>query len=571
MSNLLKIVSSQYKHLPGRMEDVIDPRTITKGSLFQNEPFSFQALYRAPQKTLCLAVSVAAKTTLPIEAFRVDYVAAIHVGNPYREAGFESDNPGLFPDILMPRPANPEIVALNTAWGHCSYFEKDTDALLNATDRDFQSVWFTINPNNTNLPVGEHTVTITLTSLADKKILEEKELCLTILEPRLPDHDTYYTNWFHVDCACDAFGTKPYSNAFYRIFDSYIKNMARHRQNTLLLPAFTPALDTAVGAERMNVQLVDIQKNNGTWFFGFDKMRRFVRHAKKCGIRFFEHCPLFSQWGAEHAPNIYDKDGARLFGFDTDATGEEYRQFLRAYLTAFLSFAKEEGIDKSIIFHLSDEPSLKHLPSYRSAHDTVCDLLGGNPIADAMAAMEFYREGLVDQPILHVNHIDEVEEPCPTKWMYYTGGVYEKCCSNRMVTNTAALTRVIGVQMYRYGAIGFLQWAYNYYYDRLSAGYGDPRSAINTYKLYPGITHLCYPISDRRGQYVVPSIREKLMAEAFDDLRALKLLEQKIGREATLALCEGALGPITCRTIPEGEAMRHLRETINQAIIDNIS
>ena len=37
-----------------------------------------------------------------------------------------------------------------------------------------------------------------------------------------------------------------------------------------------------------------------------------------------------------------------------------------------------------------------------------------------------------------------------------------------MVSNTAALTRVIGVQLYRYQALGFLHWAYNFYYDRLS-------------------------------------------------------------------------------------------------------
>ena len=84
--------------------------------------------------------------------------------------------------------------------------------------------------------------------------------------------------------------------------------------------------------------------------------------------------------------------------------------------------------------------------------------------------------------------------------------------------------------------------------------------------MYPGITHLCYPITGRGENRVAPSIREKLMAEAFDDLRALKLLESKIGRQETLAICESKLGPITCRTIPEGEALRELRETVNRAI-----
>jgi hypothetical protein len=566
MSELLKIVSSQYKHLPGRMDDFIDPRTITSGTLMRNEPFSFQALYRAPEKSFCLAVSVAAKTTLPIEAYRVDYVAAVHAANPNGEPGYESDAPGLFPDILLPRPAAPEIIALDTAWGYCSYFEKNVDHLLNATANDFQSVWFTVNPDSRTLNAGEYDIVISLTSLTDRKLLAEKTLTLTVLDAELPANDTYYTNWFHVDCVCDAFGVKPYSTAFYRIFDRYIANMTRHRQNTLLLPAFTPPLDTAVGAERMNVQLIDIERDADGWHFDFTKMRRFVRHAKKGGIRYFEHCHLFSQWGAEHAPNIYNKNGSRIFDFETDATGDEYIEFLRSYLPAFFDFARKEGIAHSLVFHLSDEPTLKHLASYRSAHDTVADLISGNPIADAMAAIEFYQEGLVDHPIYHVNHADDFADACPTKWLYYTGGTYEKKCSNRMVSNTAALTRVIGVQLYRYQALGFLHWAYNFYYDRLSMGYGDPRSALNTYKMYPGITHLCYPITGRGENRVVPSIREKLMAEAFDDLRALKLLESKIGRQETLAICESKLGPITCRTIPEGEALRELRETVNRAI-----
>ena len=59
------------------------------------------------------------------------------------------------------------------------------------------------------------------------------------------------------------------------------------------------------------------------------------------------------------------------------------------------------------------------------------------------------------------------------------------------------------------------------------------------------------------------------MREAMDDLRALKLLESKIGREKTLAMCEEKLGRITYRTIPLGEAMRELREEINASIEEN--
>lgn len=569
MAELLKLVSSQYKHLPGRDSDIIDPRTISCATMLKNEPLSFQVLYRAPKGNFCFPVSVAAETALPIEAWRVDYVAAMHAANPCNEPGYESNLPGLFPDILMPRPAKPELAPIRVG-GVTQQSEKDVDHLLNATDGDFQSVWFTVNPDSQPLAAGEYTVRLTMTELKTGNLVTEESLTVTVIDAALPDHKVYYTNWFHVDCICDLFGVKPYSNAFYKLFDEYVTNMVRHRQNTLLLPAFTPPLDTIVGRERMNVQLVDVEKTEKGWKFGFEKMRRFIRRAKKCGIRTFEHSHLFSQWGALNTPNIYDKDGKRIFGFDTNATGEAYRTFIRAYLAEFLQFAETEGIKDNLLFHISDEPTLAQLENYRAAREVVADLMEGYPVADAMSHVEFYDAGLVNNPVAMVKYADQFEGKCPNFWLYYTGGTYEHFCSNRLVSNTAALTRVIGVQMYRYNAAGFLQWAYNYYYDFRSRGCCAPQNAPNTYRMYPGVSYLCYPILGRGDRHVVPSIREKLMAEAMDDLRALKLLESKIGRDATLALCEETLGELSCNTIPEGEALRELREKVNTKLAEFI-
>ena len=570
MSTLLKIVSSQYKHLPGRDESLVDTRIITNGSMLKNEPFSFQVLYKAPKSLLPLAVSISAKTELPISAYRVDYVPVMHIMNLHNDVtGYESDKPGLFPDILMPRPANPEIYHQNTIGGDYAYFEKDTVNLLNATDIDFQSTWFTVNPDSENLNAGIYNITIALTSLNDNSILEEESITVEVIDAELPEHNTYYTNWFHMDCICDMFGVELYGDEFYSIFDEYVTNMSRHRQNVILLPAFTPPLDTPVGRERMNVQLVKIENKNGQWIFGFDEMRKYVRHALKCGIKYFEHCHIFSQWGAKSAPNIYNSNGERIFDFHTDAAGEEYVCFIRAYLTAFFEFAREEGIFDDLIFHISDEPAEAHKDSYRKARENIQDLLQGHIVADAMCSPKFYEEGLVDHPIAFMRHADEFDGKCPTLWLYYTGYPLAGC-TNRMITNTSARTRVLGLQLYRYNALGFLDWAYNYYYDRLSAGCFDPKANPHGYKMYPGITYLAYPITSQGDVHVVPSIREKLMAEAFDDLRALKLLESKIGRGAVLKICEAKLGTIDSHTDPNADSLYELRQIINDKIKENI-
>ena len=570
MPELLKIVSSQYKHLPNSKSDFITPRVITGASILKNETFSFQALYRAEGGTFCHEVSVWLETELPAKAWRVDYVPVINTAASESGKEYESKEPGLFPDMLTPRPVKPEIIKVGREQSF--YFEKGVDATLNADAERFQSVWFTINPDSHTLKAGEYKIRVGLTSLQTNSLIAEDFITLRVIDASLPPQDFYYTNWFHVDCLCDLFNVKPYSNSFYKIFDRYIKNMTAHRQNTLLLPAFTPPLDTAVGDERMNVQLVEITNINGVWKFGFEKMRHFVRHAKKSGIKIFEHCHLFSQWGAKNAPNIYDRDGKRIFGFDTDASSEEYKVFIQAYLKEFFVFAREEKIEKNLIFHLSDEPEANQIANYREAHDRVAALLEGNPICDAMYDTALYEAGLVDQPILATRFLEEYnEERCPSIWIYYTGGDRDPArhAANRKISNTAAATRVIGLHMYKYKALGFLHWAYNFYYDKLSYGFTAPNVCVNTYKALPGIAYLCYPINERGGGSVTPSIREKLMGEAMDDLRALKLLESKIGREKTLAICEEKLGEINAYTIPKGEELRELRELINEKIRTN--
>ena len=558
---LLKVVSSQYKHLPGRTAADIDPRTLKSASMLTNDMFSFQALYRAEEGVMNQPVSLTAVCEgLRIGAWRVDYVPILYVCNPKNEPGYESDKPGLYPDVLMPRPAAPEVEGI---------YEKDTLNLLNATGGDYQAVWFTVNPDSTMLTAGEYTIRIALTALLDGTLLAEQELKLEVIDAALPESDVYYTNWFYEDVLCDTFDVELYSDKFYEIFDDYVSNMARHRQNTLLLPAFTPPLDTPVGSERMNVQLTDIRRDENGWHFGFERMRTFVRHALRCGIRTFEHCHLFSQWGAEHAPNIYDTTGKRIFGFDTDAFSEEYVTFIRSYLKAFFAFAKEEGIENHLFFHISDEPVLDQLESYRKAVSQVADLLEGYVTADAMSRLEFYTEGLVKQPIASVRSADSFMGKCDSFWLYYTGGVnYEKLGgTNRLMTNTAARTRVLGVQMFHYKALGFLHWGYNFYYDRLSAGRFVPQSAPNAYKNFPGAAHLVYPVFGRGVCHVATSIREKLMAEAMDDLRALKLLASRIGFEAVDAMCERILGhPAVTGLVPEGDALLKLREAINQKI-----
>lgn len=560
-NNLLKIVSSQLKLIPSMADAEIADFEISRASAMRNDPFSFQILYRLnPEEIYPHPLSIDISTDgLPAAEWRVDFVPVTCAANEYKERGYVSNNPGMFPDILMPRPISPEIVNK----GGMNY-EKDVENLLNSTCETYQTVWVTLNPDSELLNAGNYSIGVKLINLSDLSILGTVSLDFEIIDAILPEQSEYYTNWFHIDSLCKAHEVEPYSDRFYDIFRSYIKNAVRHRMNTLLLPAFTPMLDTPRDCERMNVQLVDIKRSADGWEFGFERLRRFIREADACGIRTFEHCHLFSQWGAEHAPNIYDTDGKLLFGWKTDAASDEYRDFIRSYLTAFLDFAKGEGLTSDrLIFHISDEPTEKQLEGYKRAFDVVSDLLSEYNMIDALSEVSFWKTGLVKQPVAYIHNADSFYAECPSFWLYYTCGIYERNSARRLISNTAARTRVLGLQMYRYKAKGFLHWGYNYYFDRMSEGFFDPKSNPCGYKQLPGSSYLAYPMRST----VVPSMREKHMCEAFDDLRAVKLLESLIGREATLDFCEERLGEkINSTLIPEKNALFTLREEINRRI-----
>ena len=103
----------------------------------------------------------------------------------------------------------------------------------------------------------------------------------------------------------------------------------------LLTPLFTPPLDTEIGKERMTVQLVDIEKEEGKYQFNFERLDWFMKFAEQCGVKYFEMPHLFTQWGAEFTPKIValaDGKEQKIFGWEKKALSKEYKEFLSAFL-----------------------------------------------------------------------------------------------------------------------------------------------------------------------------------------------------------------------------------------------
>lgn len=513
-----------------------------KASLLQNERFSFLLAF-------CSETGGAANISL--EGTFADTASFFLVEEVPSELPVYKDSdsyylrrePGLFPDVL--RPITKSFSLYLGKW---------------------QSVWVQLDPQG-KVPAGKHAVQVKMQK--DGAAWAEAFLELEVIGAHLPEQTLTVTSWFHSDCLMNRYQVDVFSEEYWRITEEYVKTYVCHGNNMLLTPLFTPALDTMPGEERPTVQLVDVCRDGDVYTFGFEKLTRWVEMAKRCGVRYFELSHLFTQWGAKNAPKIMGtKDGCykRLFGWETRAAGRAYTEFLTQFAAALTVYLDENRLRDSCFLHVSDEPSSKQYRSYKKKADMLKRLFPGFPLLDALSDFKFYEKGVTQIPIPAVDHAEAFMGKVPQFWTYYCCGQHKEFVPNRLMAMPGERTRVLGFQLYNAGAAGFLQWGYNFWNTRLSQAVIDPFRVTDAGKAFPsGDAFVVYPGEDGSA---IPSLRLKLCYEAFQDQRALQLLEKLAGRETALqVLCEGLEEPLSFKQYPHSEQwLRETRERINQKI-----
>ena len=400
----------------------------------------------------------------------------------------------------------------------------------------------------------------------------EETLRLEVIGAKLPKQTLLYTSWFHCDCLADTYGVEIFSDRFFEIMRSFVTAAAKTGMNMILLPAFTPPLDTTPGKERRTAQLVQVERKGEEYRFDFSLMKKYIELCRECGIRNFEHSHFFTQWGAKHAPKVMatvDGEYKRIFGWETDSASEEYAAFLKSYIMALKAFLKKMDLENHIMFHISDEPDIKYISYYENAQKIVGEEIKGYACGDALSHYEYYAKGYTKRPIVIVDS-EEMEQfvaNCSDYWVYYTGNQLTQGCSNRIIPTPSARNRVIGLQMYVSGAKGFLHWGYNYYYGVLSHGLFNPIANPCGYNQLAGTSYLVYPSITGEA---IPSLRMKVFYEGLNDYRALQLLENLTGREATLDFIEKTAGKVNYKFHPSNSEMVAFRQKLNQEIIKYI-
>ncbi len=557
------VLSSLYRVFPE-----VDPTAAQKTtfSCMKNEPLSFQVAFKL-NEGVSLPFNLKIETDLPISLYSEGAVPVFQSFDPKLEDKYRS---GLFYDMLLPKTVNPKLINGGNPWSKIN-FDGD-DIQLHAVKDSWKAVWLTVNENEKAITPGKRTIKLRLLSRSSNEPVGECELTVDVIDAKLPKQKLIYTNWFHCDCLCDTYGVEMFSERFWEIFRNFATAAAKNGMNMILTPCFTPALDTPIGGERMTAQLIGVEVTDGQYKFDFSNLKRFIDEAKKCGIKYFEHSHFFTQWGAKHAPKVMaavDGKYKRLFGWETKATGKKYSAFLRAYIPELLKFLKKQKIDKNFLFHVSDEPSPTMKEDYLKATNIVRDLLDGYMRGDALSHYEFYGEGIVQTPIVATDHIHDFKGKCKNLWAYYTGGQRVDGMSNRKLNCSPERNRMLGVQLYSYNVKGFLHWGYNFYYDMLSYGLFDPKNEPCHYVgANPATAFMVYPALD--GD-CIQSIRQKVFYDGLNDMRALQLLQSKIGRKATLEFLKEHYGEVDFHTAAESEEkLLKFREALNQKIRESV-
>ncbi|MBR2722434.1 MAG: DUF4091 domain-containing protein [Clostridia bacterium] len=552
---ITKLISSLEKCF---LDEKIDQyEALERATMLKNERYSFQMIFTSDKDAIqvmkfCKPVVDAGALTPFITIRTVEHVPVTEpVYTPVPDDNYLRTTPGIYPDLLMPLRHN---------------------GTFSVVQDQLRSVWIEVDPRG-KVEAGSYPIVIDLYDRNGEHI-SKATMELEIIDASLPEQELIYTQWFHCDSLAHYYRCEVWSEEHWTLIERFARTAVRNGINLLLTPVHTPPLDTKVGGERLTVQLVDVTLENGKYHFGFDRLDRWIDMCNRVGIRYFEIAHLFTQWGAAHAPKIMatvDGEYKKLFGWETDATGEDYVAYLRAFLPAFLTHMKARGDDRRCFFHISDEPNETTLPTYCAAKDVVAEILADYPIMDALSSLEFYEKGIVKVPVPANDHIQPfIEAGAKNLWSYH-------CClqgngvSNRFVAMPLYRTRSLGMQLYKYDIVGFLHWGYNHYLNVFSEDTVEPFLELGGEDWVPaGDAHSVYPSFTG---YPLESMRIVAFFEGLQDQRAMKLAEQYYGKEAVVAKIEELFGEELRfdRCAKSASTMKNIREAINGMIKEAVS
>ncbi len=477
----------------------------TNGVMLKNERYNFQVAVREEKFSQIYGTRLVVKGDISdyvtVRVVKcVPAVLTMYVDSDDYVIFPRGKDSGLYPDVLAEEPT------------------------ADIPQNKWVAFWLTVH-NKDGLPVGKHNLKIELFG-ENNEVLGTTEYNLEVLDAEIPDSDFPVTHWVHYDAIANYYNIKPWSKEYYEKLGSFLKSYVSHGSNMLYVPLFTPPLDTKIGGERLDVQLIEIERKGGKYKFDLKKLEKFIDFALSYGIKYFEMCHLATQWGAAHCPKIMattENGYERIFGWDTSSTGDEYLSFLRECLKEVDCLLKKKNLTQKTYFHISDEPNKDNIARYKEVYDAIRPIIKDYKLMDAVSDSG---RDIIDIPVVSTTHLDGKCEK--NEFAYYCCSNRTKNLSNRFFNMPSVRNRVFGYQLWLNEANGFLHWGFNFYNTALSA------RAVNPFAETDGNGH--FPAGDPFSVYPAEngawdSLRLEVFFDALQDRAVLCALEKKLGRE----------------------------------------
>lgn len=365
-----------------------------------------------------------------------------------------------------------------------------------------QPIWITVFVPEDAKP-GSYSGTVTVS--LDK---QETQLPMTlrVFSFALPgERHLFVTNWFNLGNIAKAHGVELYSDAFWSILERYACDMAEHRQNVVLTPW----------------SLIEVvRREDGSLSFDYSRFDRFVETFFRAGV----------SDGIEISHVGYPEGGwgnrvvlSRLRARDAK-TGSyvtlEYSEGLKPFLENLERHLEEKGWLSKAMIHVSDEPAIMNVDSWREASALVHQAAPRLRRIDAIETTDF--DGFLEIWVPKLSQYDAWREAFEKRqnsaelWYYICCHPFGNVYPNRFLDFPGTSVRVLHWINYRYDLKGYLHWGWNFWGEN---PFGVPRE-----NLPPGDTHVVYP--GRDGP--LDSIRWEIQRESLEDFEYLYLLQSKI-------------------------------------------
>lgn len=468
--------------------------------------------------------------------------------------------------VSSPAPENADEHYLVTAPGeYPDLLEPLRDDSVHVTPGRWESLWIDVLATE-EADAGDHALTITLCGETGEQVLAEHTAQLRLHPYRLPLLSITNTHWFHADSLSTYYDVEVFSQRHWELIESFLASAREMDVNSVLIPTWTPPLDTAAGHTRPFVQLIGIREEEGAYTLDFSRLDRWLGICRDLGFTGIEVAHLFTQWGAEHTPAIQVETADGLehrFGWHVAATSPDYRRLLETLIPALRTHLAQQW-DGQVLWHISDEPHEDQLAQYRAAKAQVEDLLEGAQVVDALSSLEFAEQGVVDTPIVATNHVGPFLEAGRRPWVYYCVS-QNRDVANRFISQPSVRNRVLGRQLFAHDAPGFLHWGYNFWWSQFSLRPIDPfEETCAGGPFFGGDAFAVYPGPDGTPWL---SLRHRVFAQAMADHRALTWLAELTDRPSATALIdEGGTLTYSSFSYDVGEHLR-ARHQVDERIL----